>query len=96
MGKTFVALTTAHCGPTDNDRCHARFAILEMVGPNAALPPSRQEKRVYGALAARRAVPRSAPAGRFYYQSHDITETVANQTAVSLECGYYHNTARVL
>lgn len=54
-------------------------------------PPS-QEKRVYRAFAGARA----RTSGRFYYQSHDITETVANQTTDSLECGYYHNTTRVL
>lgn len=60
---------------------------------------------VYRALAVRPARPPTGqpvgPAlarasGRFYYQSHDITETVANQAADPLECGYYHNTDRVL
>jgi len=98
-------------GPTDDRRCHARFAILEMVGPSnaAALPPRHQEKRrcarriqsVRRAALAPANRPASQPAlarasGRFYYQSHDITETVANQAADPLECGYYHNTNRVL
>lgn len=98
-------------GPTDNRRCHARFAILEMVGPSnaAALPPRHKENRrcarriqsVRGAVRAPANRPASRPAlarasGRFYYQSHDITETVANQAADPLECGYYHNTDRVL
>lgn len=82
-----------------------------MVGPSnaAALPPRHKEKRrcarriqsVRGAARAPANRPASRPAlarasGRFYYQSHDITETVANQAADPLECGYYHNTDRVL
>lgn len=101
-------------GPTDDRRCHARFAILEMVGPSnaAALPPRHKEKRPCARVYTERSRcglrSRAPPAdrasqpalartsGRFYYQSHDITETVANQAADPLECGYYHNTDRVL
>jgi len=77
--------------PTDDRRCHARFAILEMVGPSntAALPPRHKEKRPCARVYTERSrcgLHSRAPAGR----SSQPACPRAHQRLVLLSIAWHH------